>query len=66
VSITIENAYHLDYETVTPYSKIKFIGVEKENFIVDKIRFIEKDDKTAIQYNLFIKITGSLWRSMGL
>ncbi|MDR1576921.1 MAG: hypothetical protein LBT86_01650 [Deltaproteobacteria bacterium] len=49
---------HLNYETVTPYSKVKLIGVEKGNFIVDKIRFIDKDDKTAIQYNPFIKITG--------
>ncbi|MDR1049671.1 MAG: DEAD/DEAH box helicase family protein [Deltaproteobacteria bacterium] len=49
---------HLNYETVDPYDKVKVTGTEKGNFIVDKIRFIRKDDKTAIQYNNNISITG--------
>jgi predicted helicase len=49
---------HLNYETVKPYDKVKVTGTEKGNFIVDKIRFMRKDDKTAIQYNNNITITG--------
>jgi predicted helicase len=49
---------HLNYETVKPYSKVEITGLEKGDFTVDKIRFINKDDKSAIQYNPFIKISG--------
>jgi predicted helicase len=49
---------HLNYEGVKPYSNVKIIGEEKGNFLVDKIRFAAKDDKTVIQFNPFIKITG--------
>ncbi|MDR1085982.1 MAG: DEAD/DEAH box helicase family protein [Deltaproteobacteria bacterium] len=49
---------HLNYETVKPYSKVTISGEEKENFKVDKIRFIRKYDKTAIQFNSSIRITG--------
>jgi predicted helicase len=49
---------HINYETAKPYDKVKVTGVEKGNFIVDKIRFTSNDDKTAIQYNNHITITG--------
>jgi predicted helicase len=49
---------HLNYENAKLYDKVKVTGVEKGDFIVDKIRFISKDDKTAIQYNSHITITG--------
>jgi predicted helicase len=49
---------HLNYETVEPYDKVKITDAEKDNFRVDKIRFIRKADKTAIQYNNHIAITG--------
>jgi predicted helicase len=48
---------HLNYESVEPYHKAHVSGEEKGNFLVDKIRYIN-DDKSAIQYNPFIKITG--------
>jgi predicted helicase len=48
---------HLSYETVKPYNKVTIIGEEKGDFTVDKIRFIKKDDKSAIQYNHAITIT---------
>jgi predicted helicase len=49
---------HLNYETVEPFSGAVVAGEEKGNFIVDKIRFAKKGDKTAIQYNRDILITG--------
>jgi predicted helicase len=49
---------HLNYETVKPYSKATVTGTDKCDFKVDKIRFISKDDKSAIQYNHAIRISG--------
>jgi predicted helicase len=49
---------HLNYETVKPYDQVTISGQEKGNFLVDKIRFVKKDDKTTIQYNSAIKISG--------
>ncbi|MDR2421863.1 MAG: hypothetical protein LBE01_00610, partial [Deltaproteobacteria bacterium] len=49
---------HLNYESVEPYAKAQVFGEEKGDFLVDKIRYIDKNDKSAIQYNPFIKITG--------
>ncbi|MDR0354853.1 MAG: helicase, partial [Deltaproteobacteria bacterium] len=49
---------HLNYETVKPYPKVKITGEDKGNFIVDKIRFAGKDDKSVIQYNAHITISG--------
>jgi predicted helicase len=49
---------HLNYETVKPYRKVSVSGVEKGDFLVDKIRFVSKDDKSVIQYNHNIKISG--------
>jgi predicted helicase len=47
---------HLNYETVNPYNKVKITGVDKGNFIVDKIRFGSNGDKTTIQFNSHINI----------
>jgi predicted helicase len=49
---------HLNYETVKPYKNVKVTGEEKGDFAVDKIRFANKDDKSAIQYNHAIRISG--------
>jgi predicted helicase len=49
---------HLNYESVAPYKNVTVTGDEKGDFVVDKIRFISKDDKTAIQYNHAIRLTG--------
>ena len=52
---------HLNYETVKPYDKVAITGLENENaknFEIDKIRYVNKFDKTAIQYNSHIKISG--------
>ncbi|MDR1164646.1 MAG: DEAD/DEAH box helicase family protein [Deltaproteobacteria bacterium] len=48
---------HLNYETVKPYAKAKVTGVDKGNFIVDKLRFASKGDKTTILYNSSITIS---------
>jgi predicted helicase len=49
---------HINYETVKAYDKVTITGAEKGNFIVDKIRFLSKDNKTTIQYNHDIRISG--------
>jgi predicted helicase len=49
---------HLNYETVKPYRNVSVTGVEKGDFTVDKIRFVSKDDKSVIQYNQNIRISG--------
>ncbi|MDR1166608.1 MAG: DEAD/DEAH box helicase family protein [Deltaproteobacteria bacterium] len=48
---------HLNYEMVKPYANVKITGVDKGNFIVDKLRFASKDDKTTILYNKSITIS---------
>jgi predicted helicase len=49
---------HLGYETAKPYAKVKVTGEDKGNFIVDKIRFASKDDKSTIVYNQSVTISG--------
>ncbi|GHV56166.1 hypothetical protein FACS189460_0420 [Deltaproteobacteria bacterium] len=49
---------HLNYETQPPWSSVKVIGLEAGKFEVDKMRFPDKGDKTVIQYNPWVKITG--------
>jgi predicted helicase len=49
---------HLNYESAKPYSKVTITGEDKGDFIVDKIRFLSKDDKSIIQYNHAITISG--------
>jgi predicted helicase len=48
---------HLNYESIEPYPKAHVSGEEKGNFLVEKIRYVN-NDKSAIQYNSSIKITG--------
>jgi predicted helicase len=48
---------HLNYETVAPCDQAVVTGVENDDFTIDKIRFLRKDDKTAILYNKYIKIS---------
>lgn len=48
---------HLNYEEQPPYSEAIVTGAENNNFRVEKMRFVSKDDKTAIEYNPWIKIS---------
>jgi predicted helicase len=49
---------HLNYETIEPYGDLRIAGEEKGNFMVDKIRFAGKGDKSKILYNRDITISG--------
>jgi predicted helicase len=58
---------HLNYESVKPYAGVKVTGLEKGNFIVDKMRYGKLadetkskllEDKSTIHYNNSITITG--------
>jgi predicted helicase len=48
---------HLNYEDYKPGYAIVVNGENNGNFRVDKMRFIEKGDKTGIRYNSHITIT---------
>ncbi|MDR0620499.1 MAG: N-6 DNA methylase, partial [Deltaproteobacteria bacterium] len=48
---------HLNYESVKPYPKVTVTGADKGNFIVDKMRFAHKKDKSVIYYNHAITIS---------
>jgi predicted helicase len=48
---------HLNYETIKLYDKVTITGIENGNFIVDKIHFLNKNDKSIIIYNRAIKIS---------
>lgn len=48
---------HLNYEDVDPCPGVVVTGADSGNFRVEKMKFITKGDKTAIQYNPYIKIT---------
>ncbi|MDR1377652.1 MAG: DEAD/DEAH box helicase family protein [Synergistaceae bacterium] len=48
---------HLNYENQKPGYSIVVTGETSEDFRVDKMRFIEKDDKTGIRYNSRVTIT---------
>jgi predicted helicase len=49
---------HLNYETAKPYDGVTIVGAETGDFTVDKIRFIAKDDKSAIRFNGSISLRG--------
>jgi predicted helicase len=49
---------HINYETMRPYSNVTITGEDIGNFTVDKLHFINKNDKSIIQYNSTIKISG--------
>lgn len=47
---------HINYETVPASKDVKVSGIEKKNFVVEKMRFPKKDQKDAIIYNSNITI----------
>jgi predicted helicase len=47
---------HVEYESAEPYRGVEVTGTERGNFIVDKMKFADKEDKSAIIYNPFITI----------
>lgn len=47
---------HLNYEEAPAYPDIVVTGTEHNNFLVEKMRFIKKEDKSTIIYNPFITI----------
>ena len=48
---------HLNYEDQAPLSSVKVTGDETGNFIVNKMKFKSKEDKSEIIYNDYIKIS---------
>lgn len=48
---------HLNYENRKPPKCVK-VDMTKENYIVDKMRFVDKKDKSVIEYNKDILIKG--------
>lgn len=49
---------HLNYEEQPPCPLVTVTGAEAGKFTVDKMRFLDKADKSVIQYNAHIKLTG--------
>ncbi len=47
---------HVDYEEIEPYANVKVTGTEHGNYLVQKLKFIKKGDKSTIIYNDQIKI----------
>ncbi|MDR1314399.1 MAG: DEAD/DEAH box helicase family protein [Deltaproteobacteria bacterium] len=47
---------HVEYESVEPYQGVEVTGTERGNFIVDQMKFANKEDKSVIIYNPFITI----------
>ncbi len=48
---------HLNYETQPPCSDVVVEGAESGHFRVEKMRFPNKEDKSVIEYNPWIKLT---------
>ncbi len=48
---------HLNYENQAPIASVKVIGEDSGIFTVDKMRFKNKEDKSEIIYNPYIRIT---------
>ena len=48
---------HLNYEEQPPCPDVLVEGVESGNFRVEKMRFVSKGDKSAIQYNESIRLS---------
>jgi predicted helicase len=49
---------HLNYEEQPPCPVVTVTGAETGKFLVEKMRFPNKDDKSAIEYNAWIKVSG--------
>ena len=48
---------HLNYEDRPTPAKVKVMGAESGKFQMEKMRFAAKGDKSAIDYNAWIKVT---------
>jgi predicted helicase len=48
---------HLDYEAVPPCPDVVVAGEESGNFRVERMAYLNKGDKSAIQYNAGIRIS---------
>ena len=48
---------HLNYEDQAPLSSVKVTGDETGNYIVNKMKFKSKEDKSEIIYNDYIRIS---------
>lgn len=48
---------HLNYEEQPPCPDVKVTGEEKDNFRVQKMRFVNKGDKSVIEYNPYIRLS---------
>jgi predicted helicase len=48
---------HLNYESAPACPKVKVTGTEANNFLIEKMRFVAKDDKTVVQVNSSIRIS---------
>ena len=48
---------HIDYEQVKPADNVVVKGEESNNFKVEKMRFLSKEDKSIINYNAKITIS---------
>jgi predicted helicase len=46
---------HLNYESLEPYSSVKIVAT-KEDYTIDKIRFVDKETKDDIIFNDWIRI----------
>jgi predicted helicase len=49
---------HLQYEEQPPCAEVTVTGAEAGKFQVEKMRFPNKEDKTVIEYNPWIKLSG--------
>jgi predicted helicase len=49
---------HLKYEDAPPCPDVIVSGADSGKFVVEKMRFISKGDKSTSQYNPYIKISG--------
>lgn len=48
---------HLNYETQPPHPDVVVSGAEQGKFRVEKMRFLDKQDKTTIEYNPWITLS---------
>ncbi len=49
---------HLNYEAQPPCPAVTVTGAENGKFQVEKMRFPNKEDKSVIEYNSFIRLSG--------
>jgi len=49
---------HLNYEEQPPCPAVTVTGTETEKFQVERMRFPNKEDKSVIEYNPWIRLSG--------